>query len=242
MTGIYKIESPTGKVYIGQSIDIGRRFWQHQKRRYNDQPKLELSLIKHGNEAHKFSVIHELPIDVSPDVITVYEQFCIDQYDTAGIDLLNIKKIAGNRSPHSPETRMKMSNSHKGKSQNIGFKHSEETKRKMSISSMGQKAWNKGMPASEETRKKLSIARRKWEISEATGKKISEALKGRPKSEQHKERLRQANLGKKAPAEVREKMSISQSSRKRPPLSQETKRKISLAHLDYQKRRRENVS
>jgi hypothetical protein len=45
---------------------------------------------------------------------------------------------------------MKIGKSRKGKL------HSEEAKIKMSISSKGQKAWNKGIPQTEETKQKIS--------------------------------------------------------------------------------------
>lgn len=62
--GIYKITSPTNRVYIGQSIDIDRRF--NDYKRLNDikgQPKIYNSLKKYGWKNHTFEVIEECEIE-----------------------------------------------------------------------------------------------------------------------------------------------------------------------------------
>ena len=43
MIGIYKITNPKGKVYIGQSIDINRRFNEYQKMLCSQSKKLYYS-------------------------------------------------------------------------------------------------------------------------------------------------------------------------------------------------------
>lgn len=59
VVGIYKITSPTGKINIGQSIDIENRFSAHyRKYKCKDQTLLYNSLKKHGVENHKFEIIH----------------------------------------------------------------------------------------------------------------------------------------------------------------------------------------
>src|ERR1700681_3759268 len=58
--GIYKITSPTGRIYIGQSCDI-LYYWNARYKRKTlfckSQPKLYNSLLKHGWQAHKFDVV-----------------------------------------------------------------------------------------------------------------------------------------------------------------------------------------
>jgi hypothetical protein len=74
-------------------------------------------------------------------------------------------------------------NLNEGGNGQIGFKHSEESKNKMSESGKGKIPWNKGLknpqPITEETRKKLSIALKgvgnKKVIDEVTGE-IYESL------------------------------------------------------------------
>ena len=97
----------------------------------------------------------------------------------------------------SEETRRKMSLAKKGKpSPNKGKTMSEETKKKISESLKGRTAPNKGTHISEETRKKISEAQKGIQHSEETKKKISESLKGKPKSEEHKKKLSESIKGK----------------------------------------------
>ncbi|HJT49800.1 MAG TPA: NUMOD3 domain-containing DNA-binding protein [Nitrososphaeraceae archaeon] len=70
------------------------------------------------------------------------------------------------------EHRLNLSVSHRG------YKHSEETKKKMSESHKGQNAWNKGISPSEITRLKLSQALKGKIVSEETKLKIGLAKKG----------------------------------------------------------------
>ena len=95
---------------------------------------------------------------------------------------------------HTYESRLKMSESHKGK------KLSKETIRKMS----GKIPWNKGKKCSykekisktllgrklsDETKNKMSISRKGRIISEETRKKISVAKKGRKMTLEHKNNM-----------------------------------------------------
>jgi group I intron endonuclease len=63
MVGIYKITNPKGKIYIGQSINIERRFLEHKKLTQKGSKKLFNSLKKYGHENHKFEVIEECLIE-----------------------------------------------------------------------------------------------------------------------------------------------------------------------------------
>jgi group I intron endonuclease len=61
--GIYKITSPSGKIYIGQSTDLKKRKKDYEKLKCYKQPKLYNSLQKYGWENHKFEIIEECPVD-----------------------------------------------------------------------------------------------------------------------------------------------------------------------------------
>jgi len=56
--GIYKIISPTGRIYIGQSKNIDRR-WEGYKylSHTKEQPRLHRSFLKYGVYSHTFEVI-----------------------------------------------------------------------------------------------------------------------------------------------------------------------------------------
>ena len=57
--GIYKITSPTGKIYIGQSRDILKRIKYYNKQYCKCQTKLYHSIKKHGWNTHVFEIIHK---------------------------------------------------------------------------------------------------------------------------------------------------------------------------------------
>jgi group I intron endonuclease len=109
---------------------------------------------------------------------------------------------------------------------------SEETKRKMSLSHMGQ-----SRKMSDETRYKLSIFRtgksqgHGWTlppISEETRKKLSESHKGQVSW----------NKGKKATEESRKNMSIAHIGQCRPQ-SEETRRKLKVSITEWHRQRKE---
>lgn len=64
MIGIYKITSPTKKVYIGQSVNIERRFLVYKKLNCKKQPRLYDSFRKYGVDKHKFEILCECEADV----------------------------------------------------------------------------------------------------------------------------------------------------------------------------------
>jgi group I intron endonuclease len=59
MVGIYKIISPTNKIYIGQSTNIEQRWKWYNKLYCKNQTKLYYSLKKHGPQNHVFDIIEE---------------------------------------------------------------------------------------------------------------------------------------------------------------------------------------
>ena len=61
MIGIYKITSPSNKVYIGQSVNIQKRFRDYKslKRSIKQQPRLYNSFVKYGVNNHLFEILSE---------------------------------------------------------------------------------------------------------------------------------------------------------------------------------------
>ena len=55
--GIYKITSPSGKIYIGQSVNIKDRIKAYKCGHCKEQPFVCNSILKHGWENHKFEII-----------------------------------------------------------------------------------------------------------------------------------------------------------------------------------------
>lgn len=164
--GIYKITSPTGAIYIGQSANIEKRWAAYRNGYSKKQPKLHNSFKKHGTGSHVFEIIHELPADIDQQMFNNYEQVYIDAYNDCGCNMMNLRD-AGCTGRHSEESRQKM----KGKlgkwmvgrklseetiskrtAKQKGLKRSDESKDKYRRSRIadnnpmfGKQAWNKGM-------------------------------------------------------------------------------------------------
>ena len=155
--GIYKITSPSGRVYIGQSNNIERRWWYYKGGYSTTQPLLNKSFNKYGINKHKFEVVEIC----DEDKLNILERKWQDYYDVLNGGL-NCILTETNEKPKvmSEETKKKISEANKGdknymygrKAWNNGLKHSEETRRKMSESQTGDKnkmfgrtSWNSGI-------------------------------------------------------------------------------------------------
>ncbi len=74
MIGIYKITSPNNRVYIGQSINIEKRFSNYKGlHNCNRQPALFGSFLKHGVNNHKFEIVCECEIHELNDKERYYQ-------------------------------------------------------------------------------------------------------------------------------------------------------------------------
>ena len=111
----------------------------------------------------------------------------------------------------------------------FGFIMSSETKEKISIA-------NSGKQKSEEHKQKAreaQIGKKRLPFSEKHKHNISQSVKGRPKSEEHKLKLKESKLGntywlgKVHSEEAKKKMS--EAWKKRTPITEETRLKMSLA-------------
>lgn len=87
MIGIYKITSPTGKIYIGQSTNIENRKYYYSSVKCDKQHKLYNSLQKHGWEQHKFEIIEECSLDQ----LNEREIYWGLYYDVLGENGLNLR-------------------------------------------------------------------------------------------------------------------------------------------------------
>lgn len=151
ITGIYKIESPSNKVYIGQSWHIRRRWNDHKATKSYKHKKLNASFLKYGIENHKFDILHILPNDITQDILNRYEQIYIDSFRDCNIELLNLKEGGNGYGKHSEETKAIIRE--KRKHQVI----SEETKNKM-------RNHFKNLPRTPEWIKKVAEANRNRKV------------------------------------------------------------------------------
>lgn len=214
--GVYKLQSPSGKFYIGSSIHAEKRTREHRRLgrfgvHYNET--LNAAFRKYGDLDGSIIVV------CRPEDRIMYEQLCIDgfkpQYNrsaTAGVTAHTAEsreKIAASKrgKPRSVKTRERV------RAANLGKRLSEETKAKIAASSRALVrtpehnakigAAHKGMKRSPETCAKIS-AKKMGKASPLKGSKrpaefgakISAAKTGR-------------GLGRKHSAETLAKMSAS---------------------------------
>lgn len=158
LSGIYKITSPSGKIYIGQSVDIALRYHKYNRRNCAGQPKLFASIKKYGFESHVFEILQLCGIDE----LNQLEKQYIDLYKTFESECgLNLREGGGAGRRLSEHSKMQIILKLKGKKGNRkGSKHSIESRKKISLSNRYKIPWNKGIKNcfSEDTRDKMSMS------------------------------------------------------------------------------------
>lgn len=186
--GIYRIDGPNGKFYVGSAKGLSRRWIEHRRdlrRGDHGNPKLQCAWNAHGESQFVFSVL-EFVDDVQQ--LIAREQHWIDSLDAVNSGY-NVLLSATSR---------------------LGIKASEETKRKQSLAHTGrkhgpmseeQKAYYSqlyaGKKLSEETRNRMSDSRKGRVFSEETRAKISASHMGKVHSQETLRKLSEAKLGKK---------------------------------------------
>lgn len=192
MVGIYKITSPSEKVYIGQSWNIDNRKYRYERHYCVAQPKLYNSLVKYGWEAHTFEIELELRDDISQDSLDTWEQYFMDKYRGAGFELMNLRE-AGSCGKHAEETKNKISKINKGR---IFGPRSEEVKIKISKSNTGKKR----TPEQIRNISKAHIGIQTGTKNGMFGKKHTEEVKafmrGRTRTPEQIANWKEANIGK----------------------------------------------
>lgn len=130
--GVYKITSPTGKIYIGESKNIEYRFRAHKNLKSNKHPRLHNSLKKYGVENHIFEILEECDFED----LKCRERFYQDEFDAIGTNGLNCKltNCGEIKQVYTQEVKDKMSLSKKG------IPLSKETCQRMSESRKGEKS------------------------------------------------------------------------------------------------------
>lgn len=163
MIGIYKITSPSGKVYIGQSVNIKKRFHHYSNmNNCENQIRLFRSFKKYGTKNHLFEVVEECNVSE----LNEKERYYQEMHNAIGENGLNCKltNTKYKKGIVSDEIKAKISNKNKGvvRTENhkqilrtnfLGRKHSEESLKKMRDNNARA---NLGRIVSLETRKKLS--------------------------------------------------------------------------------------
>jgi len=134
---IYKITNPSGKVYIGQTINLKARKWAYSRGGSTQQAKLSRSIQKHGWDSHTFDIIFQGIC--SADCLNKLERYYIAHYNSMKQGLNCTEGGGGARGrTMSAESLAQMSQRLKGRV------FTEEWKRKISEACKGRPAHNKG--------------------------------------------------------------------------------------------------
>ena len=193
-TGIYEIRNTVnGKRYIGSAVRFGNRWRQHAQslaRGDHHSIALQRAWSVYGPSAFQFNKL----LACSKDNLLMYEQLCIDGYRPE----YNCVQKAGSQLgyKHSDESRKRMSESRaKDFSPMKGKTHSAETKAKISESRKGKG----GGERTPERLAKISAALKGRAVSPEQRAKISAKLMGHKQSPEQIERRAQKLRGRKMP-------------------------------------------
>lgn len=154
ISGIYKITNEiNGKAYIGQSNDIHRRWKEHRcKHSWKSNHVIYRAFKKYGIDNFTFEIVCECDIENLSNM----ERHYIKQFGTFGNGY----------------------NETEGGEGISGFRHSEETKRKLSEAVMGENHHMYGKPMSEEQKQLRRDMFKGREFTEEHKKHLSESRKG----------------------------------------------------------------
>lgn len=208
---IYALVDPRTKEwrYIGKSSSGLRRPKDHAK----------ASELKREAHIHKTRWIQSLINLGLKYEILVLEEFENNEnlYEAEHEWITEAKRIG-----------VRLTNHSNGGSGMTGYRHTAETKARLSLTS-------KGRVVSEETRLKISIANTGKHMSEESKIKMSVAKKGKPLSKEHRATMSLQRKGRPQPwklglrhsEETKAKISLAHQGKVQGPHSEETKAKIS---------------
>jgi group I intron endonuclease len=224
---VYKITSPSGKNYIGSSVNYKRRLTQYKGTGAKTQTILYNSFAKHGFDNHVFEIV-EL---CTKENVLEREYYYGSLYKVLGEKGLNCKlpkfgdkyqntrqetidKMKAWKPSEDTIAKMKAAQTKRAKEQPV----SDETKQKLREANLGKKA-------SDETKKKMSLKGKGRVVSKESRIKMG-AWKRKPCSEEQKQRLSEINKGKPMLEKTREALRIALTGR---PCSQKTKDAVAKA-------------
>lgn len=200
---VYKHTSPSNKVYIGITSQTNpNKRWRNGK---NYNIYIKNAIQKYGWNNFKHEVLFSNLTEVEAKQLEIE---LIAKYNSTNRKFgynITLGGESGNGYKHTEETKRRISNTEKGRPSPLKGKHmSEETKKKISEANKGKIGWTKGLHLSEEHKRK-----------------ISESEKGKSKQQPHtKESFLRRSLARKGKLH-----------------SFETKQKMSEGHKFY----RENI-
>ena len=196
-SGIYRIVCvPTGKFYIGSAVNLRKRYSDHfTALRHNTHfnPKMQHAFNKYTEQSFTFEV---LEIVLIPEMLTMREQYYFDTLKPFGKRGFNTAITAGSQlgMKASAETRKRLSISHMGNTSALGHKCTPETLALFSKLNKGKpKPHHPGYVRSPEHCKKLGQANLGKKQSDETKRKRAQKAIGRKQSPEAVEKTRLAN-------------------------------------------------
>ncbi len=212
---IYKITSPLGDVYIGQTINIRKRKHAYKKEQYKKQTKLWNNCQKYNwNPANTFEVIEECLCGEDKLFLNVREIYWVSYYDSYknGLNCTEGGKGQVGRywTEEQKEKQTYLINSmyEKGeiklnplKGHNLSEEHKEKIRNSSKEYFLTHEHWNTGTILSDETKQKISNSV-KGEKNGFYGKihtkevreKMSKSHKGVNLSSDHRKNISEALL------------------------------------------------
>lgn len=189
---IYKITSPSGRVYVGKTINIKNRVSSYKSALAHSQKLLNKSFLKYGFASHDVCII---------------DSFIGDNNFASGKEMFWIRSYMSHKNKFPEQRGMNLTDGGEGRS---GCVTSKETKEKQSLAKIGkpphnkgkvgmQVAWNKGIKTglpSWSSGKDFSYLSED-ERKERFGKHNlgNSYNKGRKHSEEYCEKMRSIKLG-----------------------------------------------
>lgn len=193
---IYKITSPSNRVYIGVTSDLIRRKRSYSGMYCKSQPVLYNSIKKYGFKYHSFEIIDSFTSTIS--YAHDKEMFWIRSFMSNGFKYPEQQGMnrtdGGQGTLGCPKTEAEKIASSK---RNKGYRHTEEAKRKISEASIGNKH-NEGRKHTEERKKKISnfFKGNKYNIGRKQSPEVIEnrvsKIRGLKRSNEQKERYSQS--------------------------------------------------
>jgi group I intron endonuclease len=122
---IYKIQSPSNKIYIGQSRDWVSRKSKYKKLKCKTQHKIYRSLLKYGYDSHTVEILEYFSKNVLQEDLNIKEIYYWEYYKNLGFAMLNVR-YPGSNEVASIETKLKQSKAHSGKNNAMFGKYGKD--------------------------------------------------------------------------------------------------------------------
>ena len=194
MPVIYKITSPSNKVYIGQSWSWIKRKSVYRRLACKSQTHLYNSLVKYGFENHSFEILEELPESILQEELDKLEIYYWQEYINNGYEMLNVRE-PGRGGKSSPESVEKCRQTRKERAALRGYWYSEESIKRRALSQTGLKR-------SPEHCARMSQIHKGKVVPKESIEKMRKALTGRKLSKETCEKISKAHMGHKVSKET----------------------------------------